>query len=235
MQAVLDILYEQGPMLAINKPAGLATQAPPGIDSLELRIKAFFKEREQKPGKVYLGVPHRLDRAVSGVIVFARHVRAARRISEQFEGRLVRKLYWACVEGHVSPAEGTWRDALIKVYGHPRAEVVAQEHPAARAAVLHYRTLGQTPHGSWLQIELETGRTHQVRVQAASRGHPVLGDTLYGSQVTFGEEFEDERLRAIALHARELGLQHPMTRDPVTVVAPVPAAWEALGIGNDGI
>src|SRR5688500_11708037 len=156
MDAALEILYEQGPVLAINKPAGLATQAPPGIDALEARVKAFIKERDQKPGKVYLGVPHRLDRAVSGVIVFARHVRAARRISEQFEGRLVRKIYWACVEGHVSPAEGTWRDTLLKVYGHPRAEVVAEDHPSAKPAVLHYRTLGQASHGSWLQIELET-------------------------------------------------------------------------------
>jgi 23S rRNA pseudouridine1911/1915/1917 synthase len=235
MQTELDILYEQGPVLALNKPAGLATQAPPGIDSLEARVKAFIKERDQKPGKVYLGVPHRLDRAVSGAIVFARHVRAARRISEQFEGRLVRKLYWACVEREVSPAEGTWRDALVKVYGHPRAEVVTDAHPSARSAVLHYHTLGQTPHGSWLQIELETGRTHQVRVQAASRGHPVLGDTLYGSQVGFGEQFEDERLRAIALHARELELRHPMTREPVVIVAPVPAAWAVLGIGNDRV
>jgi RluA family pseudouridine synthase len=246
MHADLDILYEQGPVLAINKPAGLATQAPPGIDSLETRVKAFIKERDHKPGKVYLGVPHRLDRAVSGVIVFARHVRAARRISEQFEGRLVRKLYWACVEGQVLPAEGTWRDWLIKVYGQPRAEVVAEDHPQARLAVLHYRTFGQTPHGSWLEIELETGRTHQVRVQAASRGYPVLGDTLYGSRTAFGERslpgteysvlstqpFEDERLRAIALHARQLEFRHPMTQECVVAVAPVPGAWRSLGLGE---
>jgi 23S rRNA pseudouridine1911/1915/1917 synthase len=165
---------------------------------------------------------------VSGVIVFARHVRAARRISEQFEGRLVRKIYWACVTGQVSPPEGTWRDWLIKVYGQPRAEVVAEDHPHARPAVLHYRTLGQTPHGSWLEIELETGRTHQVRVQSASRGHPVLGDALYGSQVAFGEQFEDERLRSIALHARQLEFRHPMTQEPVTLVAPLPDTWRCV-------
>src|SRR6188474_3098113 len=100
-----EILYEQGPVLAINKPPGLATQSPPGIDSLELRLKAFIKERDQKPGKVYLGVPHRLDRCASGVILFARHVRAARRISKQFENRTVRKVYWACVQGEVTPPE----------------------------------------------------------------------------------------------------------------------------------
>src|SRR5690348_16402309 len=98
----LDILYEEGPCLVVNKPAGLSTQAPPGIDSLEVRVKEFYRaRREQQEGKVYLGVPHRLDRPVSGAIVFARHVRAARRLSEQFENRLVRKLYWVCVEGTV--------------------------------------------------------------------------------------------------------------------------------------
>lgn len=230
MSQALDILYEQGPLLALNKPPGLATQAPSRFDSLEARVKAFIKEREHKPGKVYLGVPQRLDRPVSGAIVFARHARAARRISEQFEGRLVRKLYWACVAGDVSPASGTWCDWLIKVYGHPRAEIVAEGHPQAKQAVLHYRTLGQTPHGSWLEIELETGRTHQVRVQAASRGFPVLGDVFYGSGIAFGEQFAEERLRAIALHARQLELRHPMTKEPLVILAPAPAAWADLGL-----
>jgi 23S rRNA pseudouridine1911/1915/1917 synthase len=222
----LEILYEQGPVLAINKPPGLATQSPPEFDSLELQVRALLKQRENKPGNIYLGVPHRLDRCASGVIVFARHVRAARRISQQFEHRSVRKLYWACVEGEVTPAAGTWRDHLIKVYGHPQAEVVDATHPLARPAVLHYRTIGHTPYGSWLEIELETGRTHQVRIQAASRGHPVLGDVFYGARIPFGEQFEDERLRAIALHARLLEFQHPMTRKTVEIIAPPPAVWE---------
>jgi 23S rRNA-/tRNA-specific pseudouridylate synthase len=96
--------------------------------------------------------------------------------------------------------------------------------------VLHYRTRGHTPHGSWLEIELETGRTHQVRIQAASRGHPVLGDTLYGSQIPFGEPFADERLRAIALHARSLEFRHPMTQELITLTAPLPDAWRSLGL-----
>src|SRR5689334_12976722 len=109
-----DILYEQGPCLVVNKPPGLLTQAPPGIDSLELRVKRFLKAREHQPGNVYLGVPHRVDRPVSGVIVLAKHVRAARRLSEQFEARTVRKIYWALVEGHVTPESGTWTDQLKK-------------------------------------------------------------------------------------------------------------------------
>src|SRR3989339_1503073 len=117
-----DILYEQGPCLAVCKPPGLLTQAPPGIDSLEVRVKAFLKDRDARPGKVYLGVPHRLDRPASGAIVFAKHSRAARRLAEQFEGRSVRKIYWACVEEEVRPADGTWQDYVRKEADEPRAE-----------------------------------------------------------------------------------------------------------------
>ncbi len=212
MSPGFEVLHEEGPCLVVLKPAGLLTQAPPGIDSLETRIKAFLKERENKPGGVYLGLPHRLDRPVSGAMVFAKHVRAARRLAKQFERREVDKTYWALVEGIVDPPEGTWRDTLWKVHGQSRAQVVDASHPEGQAAVLHYRTLGRHRLGSWLEIQLETGRTHQIRVQAASRGFPLLGDAHYGSQIPFGEQFEDQRLRAIALHARRLGFQHPMTR-----------------------
>src|SRR5688572_12903361 len=182
-----EILYEQGPCLGISKPAGLATQAPSGIDSLESRLKAYLKERDQKPGNVYLGVPHRLDRPVSGAMVFGKHVRAARRLAEQFEARMVQKTYWACLEGNVSPESGTWTDFVRKVPGEPRAEIVAAEAEDARPAVLHYRTLGRSRHGAWLEIQLETGRMHQIRIQAAHRGHPVVGDTLYGAETRFGD------------------------------------------------
>ena len=228
--AGFEILYESGPCLGVIKPSGLLTQAPPGIDSLEVRIKAFLKQRDNKPGNVYLGVPHRLDRPVSGAMVFARHVRAARRLAKQFEARSVRKTYWACVDGHVEPAEGTWRDILWKVHGQPRAIVVDERHPGGQVAILHYRTIGHHAHGSWLEIELETGRTHQVRVQAASRGHPIVGDLPYGSPLPFGPQPLDERLRAIALHARSLSFAHPMTREPVVLVAPPTDAWQVLDL-----
>ncbi len=231
--ASVDVLYENGPCLVVLKPAGLLTQAPPGIDSLEARIKAWVKQRDRKPGNVYLGVPHRLDRPVSGAMVFARHVRAARRISEQFEGRLVRKIYWACVEGAVDSEHGTWRDYVRKVPGEPRAELVAADHAEGRSAVLHYRVLGRYDWGTWLEIELETGRTHQVRVQAAGHGHPVLGDTLYGSAGSFGPPYADERLRAIALHGRSLTFRHPMSQDVVSITAPVTDAWRELGLTID--
>jgi len=224
----VEILLEKGPCLVVNKPAGLLTQAPPGIDSLERRVKEFLKQRDHKPGNVYLGVPHRLDRPASGAIVLARHVRAARRLAEQFEARTVRKVYWACVEGHLAPAMGTWIDWMRKIPDQPRAELVPPEHPEARQAILHYRTLGVFDWGTWVEIELETGRMHQVRIQAAARGHPVLGDTTYGSKTPFGPPCEDWRLRPIALHARELHFRHPMTYEPLAVVAPPPPQWQAL-------
>lgn len=234
MQPVgFEILYEEGPCLVVNKPPGLLTQAPPGIDSLELRIKRFLKEREQKPGGVYLGVPHRLDRPVSGVMVFAKHVRAARRISEQFEGRLVRKTYWALVEGNVQPNEGTWTDYLKKLENEPRAIVVDKFDPEGRPAILHYRVLKRFDAMTWLEIELETGRMHQIRVQCSSRGHALLGDELYGSTQSFGPVVIDQRERLIALHSRTLKFKHPMTGEPLTISAPLTDWWHQLGVREE--
>jgi RluA family pseudouridine synthase len=230
---MLDILYDNGPCLVVNKPAGLLTQAPAGIDSLEVQVREFYKQREGKEGNIYLGLPHRLDRPVSGAIVFARHVRAAQRLAAQFENRTVSKNYWAFVEGHVTPDEGTWIDHLHKRHGMAQSIVVSADDPRGKIAILHYRTMATTAVGTWLEIELETGRTHQIRVQAASRGFPVLGDTQYGSTVPFGEQHADERQRGIALHARFLGFQHPMTREPVGVTAPTPVAWSTLELSEE--
>lgn len=228
----LDILYDDGPCLVVNKPAGLLTQAPAGIDSLEVRVKQFFRQREGKPAdaNIYLGLPHRLDRPVSGAIVLARHVRAAQRLSAQFENRTVSKSYWAFVDGVVEAEEGTWTDYLHKRHGMAQAAVVAADHPAAKHAVLHYRVRWQTDAGAWLEIELETGRTHQIRIQAASRHHPVRGDTQYGSRQPFGDPNLKERDRPIALHARQLSFRHPMRDELVDVTAPLPEAWQALGL-----
>ncbi len=259
-EPALEILYDNGPCLVVNKRAGVLTQAPAGIDSLEVQVKACYREREGKEAgaNIYLGLPHRLDRPVSGAIVFARHVRAAQRLSTQFENRTVTKVYWALVEGDVQPDEGTWTDYLHKRHGMAQSIVVPPDDPRGKIAILRYRVLDHLyiadpsrvgPDGapeepdrdgraicfdggramcSWLEIELETGRTHQIRVQCASRGHAVIGDTQYGSTLAFGEQFQDERDRAIALHARQLGFNHPMTNEPVDVVAPLPAAWNKL-------
>ena len=227
---MLDILYDEGPCLVANKPAGLLTQAPRGIDSLEIWVKNFYREREGKhpEDNIYLGLAHRIDRPVTGAIVFARHVRAARKLCMQFADRTVSKVYWAFAQGKVTPEEGTWRDYLHKRHGMAQAEVVDEHHPAGKRAVLHYRVLAHTDRGSWLEIELETGRTHQIRIQAASRGHALLGDSQYGSETPFGEQHDDIRDRGIALHARHLGFAHPMSGVAVHVEAPLPTSWGEL-------
>ncbi|MGE0759689.1 MAG: RluA family pseudouridine synthase [Pirellulaceae bacterium] len=231
----IDVLFEDGPCLVINKPGGVLTQAAPGIDSMEVRAKEFFRQREGKTtGGIYLGVPHRLDRPVSGALLLARHVRATRRLAEQFEGRMIRKIYWAIVEGVVAEDAGTWRDFVRKVPDEPRAEVVDRQHAEARLAMLNFRVRQRWEDRTWLEIELETGRMHQIRLQAATRQHPVVGDQQYGAARGFGPAYEDWRERSIALHARHVGFRHPMTRAEVRIDAPVPVAWHEWGVEEDG-
>jgi RluA family pseudouridine synthase len=233
-----EILLEDGPLFAVNKPAGLLTQAPTGIDSLEHRVKDFLTVRDCKSGRCYLGIPHRLDRPVSGVILFAKHVRAARRLSEQFENRTVKKTYWAAVENQPEKDAGTWRDFIKKIPNQPIAVIALSDDTDAREAVLHYRVLqrfhhefnGKNHNGALLEIQLETGRMHQIRVQTASRGFPVWGDFQYGSAIPFGEQWEEIRLRGIALHARSIAFQHPMTRVSMTLDAPLPPAWQVFNL-----
>jgi RluA family pseudouridine synthase len=226
----LDILHEDSDCLVVAKPAGLLTQAPLGIDSLEFRIKRFLRERGDNLGEIYLGVPHRLDRPVSGVIVFAKHIKAARKISRQFERRQVEKTYWALVAGNVDSPAGTWTDLVKKIEGEPRTIVVEAGDPDGRMAVLHYRVVEKMPGRTLLEIQLETGRTHQIRVQCSSRGHPLWGDSLYGSNQSFGPWSADERERLIALHARRLRLLHPTTREYIDIVAPLPEVWREAGV-----
>ncbi|MEQ8848557.1 RluA family pseudouridine synthase [Botrimarina sp.] len=221
----LEVLYDDGPVLVVNKRPGLLTQAPSGIDSLELWVRDFYRRREQIEGKFYVGIVHRLDRPVTGAIVFGRHARATQRLARQFQERTVSKTYWALVEGRVEPDEGTWRDHLHKRHGMAQAIVVPDDDPRGKHAVLHYAVRERLEGATWLEITLETGRTHQIRVQAASRGHAVLGDSQYGATMRFGEQTADERDRQIALHARQLAFRHPMREETVTVTAPLGPAW----------
>jgi 23S rRNA pseudouridine1911/1915/1917 synthase len=220
------ILFEDNHCVAVAKPAPLLTQGvPPGIPTLESQVKAHLKDKYHKPGNVYLGIPHRLDRPVSGVVLFARNTKAARRLAEQFQERRVRKVYWAVVEGDVQPAEGMWEDWLLKIRDEARTELATAETPGARHAVLRYRRLAAGQDWTLLEIEPETGRMHQIRVQAAARGWPIVGDVLYGSGQPFGPAAELPRDRVIALHARSLTFLHPIRFEPVTVTAPVPDYW----------
>jgi 23S rRNA pseudouridine1911/1915/1917 synthase len=226
----LVILLEDNHCLAVAKPAGLLTQGvPPGLPTLEAMARAYLKEKYAKPGNVYLGIPHRLDRPVSGVVLFARNTKAARRLAEQFRERQVQKVYWAVVEpsaqGTLPPEEGVWEDWLLKVPEEARSEPAAPDTPGARHAVLRFRRLRQSAEGALLELEPQTGRMHQIRVQAATRGWPILGDFLYGSSRPFGPPAELPRDRIIALHARSLTFLHPIRYEPVTVTAPLPESW----------
>lgn len=230
MSDALQILFEDNHCIAVNKPAPLLTQAPPDIPSLEQMVKAYVKERYQKQGRIYLGVPHRLDRPVSGVVVFARTTKAAQRLAQQFEQRQVAKIYWGIVEGAVAPQAGVWEDWLRKVDNEARAETTAPEAAGARLARLAYRVLQACQGGTLLEFTPETGRMHQIRIQAAVRGWPVCGDALYGAKTTLGPAPAEPRDRIIALHARRLTFLHPIRYEPLVVTAPLPAAWRDLGI-----
>jgi 23S rRNA pseudouridine1911/1915/1917 synthase len=231
MNDALTILFEDNHCLAVAKPAALLTQGvPPGIPTLESMVKAYLKEKYHKAGNVYLGIPHRLDRPVSGVVLFARNTKAARRLAEQFQKREVTKIYWGAVEGNLEPATGTWLDWLRKLPEEARSEKVSEGSENARQALLHYRCLQACAGGTLVEFRPETGRMHQIRVQAAVRGFPIRGDVLYAAKLPFGPTVELPRERSIALHARSLTFLHPIRLEPITVEAPLPPSWEELGL-----
>jgi 23S rRNA pseudouridine1911/1915/1917 synthase len=215
----------------VAKPAPLLTQGvPPGIPTLESLVKDYLKAKYHKAGNVYLGIPHRLDRPVSGVVLFARNSKAAGRLAEQFQERRVSKIYWGAVEGDMAPAEGAWTDWLRKIKEEARSEQVAPGSAGAREAVLRYRRLRTCAGGCLVEFKPETGRMHQIRLQASLRGHPIRGDQQYGARLTFGPDSPLPRDRLIALHARSLTFLHPLRYEPITLVAPLPPVWRELGL-----
>jgi 23S rRNA pseudouridine1911/1915/1917 synthase len=221
----LPILLEDHHFIAVNKPAPLSTQAPSGIDSLEARVRHFIKVAYSKPAGVYLGIPHRLDRPVSGVVVFARNSKAAARLAEQFQQHSVRKTYWAVVEGVVPEDSGIWRDWLRKIPDEPRGETTSEGEPGAKSAETAFRVLLRAGNRTWLELLPKTGRMHQLRLQTSTRGFPVVGDRTYGSSAGFGPVGDQPWDWCMALHARSLEFDHPFRKNRLTVVAPVPEVW----------
>lgn len=216
------VLYEDNHLLALDKPAGLATMgAAAGRPSLWSLAKQYIKQKYGKPGGVYLGTVSRLDAAVSGVVLFARTSKAAARLAEQFRSRSTKKLYWAIVEGLPAPT-AECVDWLIKDERLKRMRVVAANATAERAqqADLAYRRLHETAAGWLLEIDLRTGRKHQIRVQLSQRGLTILGDRKYGSRAPF--------TAGIALHARQLEFTHPTRRERLMLAAHLPPAWRYL-------
>jgi 23S rRNA pseudouridine1911/1915/1917 synthase len=213
-----SILYEDNHCLAIAKPAGVpSTHFQGREETIDRAIKAYLKEKHHKPGNVFLGVVHRLDKPVSGALLFARTSKAAARIAEQFREGTVEKIYWAVVEGEVGRSAGTLEDWLQKDEDRRRVDVVEPRTRGARQALLHYQVRGTHGGLSWVEVRPQTGRTHQLRVQLAHHGHPIYGDARYGSIHTFDN--------AIALHARALTFLHPVRYEPITLQADIPRTW----------
>jgi 23S rRNA pseudouridine1911/1915/1917 synthase len=214
----LAILYEDNHCLALNKPTGLSSAHFQGEDeTLDRLVKSYLKNKYQKPGNVFLGVVQRLDKRVSGVLLFARTSKAAARLSEQFREGTVEKFYWAIVEGELAQESGALEDWLRKDPQTGCVEVLPPGTPGAKQARLRYRRRARYGGLSWLEVQLLTGRRHQLRVQLARLGHPIVGDARYGARHTFGG--------AVALHARTLTFQHPIRHEPITLTASLPRAW----------
>jgi 23S rRNA pseudouridine1911/1915/1917 synthase len=219
----LEVLYEDNHLLAVNKPAGLPTMGTPGGRPTLLTVaKEYVKARYQKPGNVYLGVMSRLDAPVTGVVLLARTSKAAARLTEQFRSHTVQKTYWAVVEGVLEPAAGSLVDWLGHDDRHRRMHIVGRTMPDAREARLSYKRLKVIEGNSWLEVELETGRKHQIRLQLAHHGHPIIGDRKYGSRESFPI--------GIALHARRLVVSHPTTGARLEFEAPLPETWRSFDI-----
>jgi 23S rRNA pseudouridine1911/1915/1917 synthase len=221
VSAALDVLYEDNHLLVVNKPAGLLTMGDrTGAPTLLELAKAYIKNKYAKPGNVFLGVVHRLDRPVSGVVIFARTSKAAARLSEQFRARTVEKTYVALVDGEVEPCSGTLTHWLVKDRRTNRVSTTPAKHAGAQECRLDYCRLRRVGSRTLLEIMPHTGRSHQIRVQLSAAGWPIAGDAKYGGK----GGWED----GIALHARGVTFDHPTRHEPVTVTAPLPAAWERL-------
>jgi 23S rRNA pseudouridine1911/1915/1917 synthase len=234
----LAILYEDDHILAVVKPAGLLTQARrPDLPTLEDRVRRYLRPGDLAP--VYLGTVHRLDRPVSGVVLWARTPRAAKRLSDQFEARTITKEYWAVVEPLTTPpapgTEGIWDDHLARSSdGHGVVAILEEGAPGARRAVTRFRRDSDdgtapflVPEGlAGLRLWPQTGRTHQLRAQAGHRGLPIWGDAAYGALRAFP--------LGIALHARSLTLWHPALHQPLCVIAPLPTTWTEAGVTVPG-
>ena len=184
--------------------------------------RQYVRTKFNKPGNVYLGIVSRLDAPVSGVLLLARTSKAAARLSELFRTQAIEKTYWAVIDGQIQPPSGNLRNWLLHDERHRQMKIAPPGAAQAKEARLEYRTLSTARGQSLLEVTLQTGRKHQIRVQLSHSGHPVVGDRKYGSREPFPA--------GIALHARRLALIHPVRDVPLELVAPLPPAWRKLGL-----
>lgn len=201
-KVMINIIYEDNHLLVVEKPINILVQADNTHDKDLLSIlKEDIKKRYQKPGNVYLGLVHRLDRPVGGIMVFAKTSKAASRLSEQVRVHQIEKKYYAVIEGTLDEKEGTFIDYLKKDEKQNKAFV----DPSGKKSILNYKVLDRKNNYSLVDIDLKTGRSHQIRVQFSSRNYPLYGDQKYNKNSKVGEQ--------IALYAYELSFYHPITRE----------------------
>ncbi len=213
----VKVLYEDNHIIVAIKPAGVLSQSD-GSNAPDMLtiLKAYIKEKYQKPGEVYLGLVHRLDRPVSGVMVFARTSKAASRLSEQIRLRKVDKIY-RCVVNGVLEGEGRLENYISKDESSNTVTVSDSEKPGFKASYLDYRALACKDGLTLVEVKLGTGRSHQIRAQMAHFGHPLIGDQKYG--------LRDNRTKDIALEAYKLSFEHPVKREFIAFEAPIPSGF----------
>jgi 23S rRNA pseudouridine1911/1915/1917 synthase len=222
---MLDVLLEDNHCLAVNKPAGLLAQGDEtGAPSLVDLARDYLKAKYAKPGNVFVGLVHRLDRPTSGVVLLARTSKGAERLSSQFREGTVRKVYRAVVEGSPADDAGEWTDQLAKDEARNVVSVVEAGDPEGRDAHVAFRVVERRGATTLLELIPTTGRGHQLRVQLASRGMPIVGDRKYGARSTL---LARDGLPRVALHAFELTFRHPTRPESLTITAPIPTDWPA--------
>ena len=218
------VLYEDNHIIAVNKTCREIVQGDKTGDTpLSEQLKVWLKEKYAKPGQVFLGVTHRLDRPVSGVVLFAKTSKALSRLNEMFRVGEVKKTYWAIVKQCTPAEEGELVHWLVRNEKQNKSYAYDTERPNAKKAILHYRVIGRSDRYYLLEIDLKTGRHHQIRCQLAKMGCPIKGDLKYG----FARSNPDG---GISLHARSAALIHPVSKIPLKIVAPVPQdnLWKTL-------
>ena len=218
------VLHLDNHLFAVAKPAGMLVQGDQTGDADAVTLaKSYLKARFRRPGNVFVGLVHRLDRPVSGVLLFARTSKAAGRLADAFRTRRVTKRYLAVVEGRpAGRAEWTEHTVGLRHSATGTARVVAPTASGAQRATLRWRLVATEGRRSLVEVDLVTGRKHQIRAQLAALGTPVVGDLRYGAPAPFADG------RGIALHAVRLVVPHPTREEPVALVAPPPTSWRGL-------
>ncbi len=213
----LQVLFEDNHLIIVNKRAGDIVQGDKTGDvPLSEIVKEYIGEKYQKPGNVFLGVVHRLDRPTSGIVIFARTSKALERMNKKLRDRDMEKIYWALVQGHPLPDNKTLEHHLKKNPKNNKSTAFKTEGVGTKRALLHYETRLSLDLYSLLEIRLETGRHHQIRSQLAAHGHPIKGDLKYGSK-------RSNKDGSIHLHARKIAFEHPVRKTPMEIVAPLPS------------